>query len=202
MDMKSDNPNLRDFAAYRIRFVPHPMTGDKWCIYPTYDYTHCTVDSLENITHSLCTLEFETRRESYYQLLKDMDLYKPAVWEYGRLNMSNTVLSKRTIEKLVKMGQCSGWADPRLMTLEGLRVRGYTPSMLNNFCHHIGVARSGNENITSYKLLEKFARTESDASAPRTFGVMDPILLEIVNLEEAKETKCKAFKFPSDESKG
>jgi glutaminyl-tRNA synthetase len=145
MDMQNDNPNMRDFVAYRIRFTPHPHSGDEWCIYPTYDYTHCLVDSLENITHSLCTLEFETRRESYYALLKDCDVYKPNVWEYSRLNVSNTVLSKRRIEKLVNDGHVEGWNDPRLLTLEGLRRRGYTPSMLNAFCKEIGVARKGNE---------------------------------------------------------
>jgi len=203
MNMQSDNANLRDFVAYRIRYTSHPMTGDKWCIYPTYDFTHCIVDSLENISHSLCTLEFEIRRESYYQLLKDCDLYKPIVWEYSRLNISNTILSKRYIEKLVKMGKCSGWGDPRLMTLEGLRNRGYTPSMLNDFCAQIGVSRKGNENVTSYHLLENFARKESDRLAPRTFGVMDPVLLKINNLKESNAViKCKGNKFPADPSKG
>mmetsp|Transcript_15766 Transcript_15766/g.26611 ORF Transcript_15766/g.26611 Transcript_15766/m.26611 type:complete len:195 (-) Transcript_15766:570-1154(-) len=193
---------MRDFVAYRIRYVNHPHSGDKWCVYPTYDYTHCIVDSLENITHSLCTLEFEIRRESYYQLLKDLDLYKPYVWEYSRLNVSNTVLSKRKIEALVNSGLVSSWADPRLLTLEGLRRRGYTPSMINDFCAHLGVARKGNENLTSFKLLEKFARTELDRTAPRTFSVIEPILLEIVNLEAAKETKILAPKFPADPSRG
>jgi glutaminyl-tRNA synthetase len=117
---------MRDFVAYRIRYTDHPFAGDKWCIYPTYDYTHCICDSIENITHSLCTLEFEIRRESYYQLLKDLDIYKPYVWEYSRLNISNAVLSKRKIEALVDNGIVEGWNDPRLLTLEGLRRRGYT----------------------------------------------------------------------------
>jgi glutaminyl-tRNA synthetase len=95
---------MRDFVAYRIRFVSHPHSGNKWCVYPTYDYTHCIVDSLENITHSLCTLEFEIRRESYYQLLIDLDIYKPNVWEYSRLNISNTIMSKRKIQALVEEG--------------------------------------------------------------------------------------------------
>jgi glutaminyl-tRNA synthetase len=193
---------MRDFVAYRIRFTPHPMTGDEWCIYPTYDYTHCIVDSIENITHSLCTLEFEVRRESYYQLLKDLNIYKPYVWEYSRLNVSNTVLSKRKIEALVSSGAVNGWNDPRLLTLEGLRRRGYTPSMINDFCAHLGVARKGNENLTSIKLLEKFARTELDRTAPRTFGVIEPVLLEIQNLDAAKETKISAPLFPADPSKG
>lgn len=198
MDMQNDNPNMRDFVAYRIRFTPHPHSGDEWCIYPTYDYTHCLVDSLENITHSLCTLEFETRRESYYQLLKDCDVYKPNVWEYSRLNVSNTVLSKRRIEKLVDSGLVEGWNDPRLLTLEGLRRRGYTPSMLNAFCKEIGVARKGNENVTSIKLLENFARLELDKGAPRTFGVMDPIHIKITNFKELKNTKHEAMLFPAD----
>ena len=198
MDMQNDNPNMRDFVAYRIRYTPHPHSGDKWCIYPTYDYTHCLVDSIENITHSLCTLEFETRRESYYQLLKDCDIYKPNVWEYSRLNVSNTVLSKRRIEKLVNEGFVEGWNDPRLLTLEGLRRRGYTPSMLNAFCKEIGVARKGNENITSIKLLENFARLELDRLAPRTFGVMDPLHIVITNFKDLKETKHEAMLFPAD----
>jgi glutaminyl-tRNA synthetase len=193
---------MRDFVAYRIRFVDHPMSGNKWCIYPTYDYTHCIVDSIENITHSLCTLEFEIRRESYYQLLKDLNIYKPYVWEYSRLNISNTVLSKRKIEALVEGGYVNGWKDPRLFTIEGMRKRGYTPSMINDFCAHIGVSRKGNENLTSYKLVEKFARTELDREAPRIFAVSNPILLEIVNFEEAKNTKFEVPLFPADPSKG
>jgi glutaminyl-tRNA synthetase len=202
MDMQNENPNMRDFVAYRIRYVEHPMAGDKWCIYPTYDYTHCIVDSLENITHSLCTLEFEIRRESYYQLLKDIDIYKPYVWEYSRLNISNTILSKRKIEEIVNKGIVNGWKDPRLFTIEGLRKRGYTPSMINDFCAHVGVSRKGNENLTSYKLLEKFARTELDREAPRVFGVMNPVLLEITNLEAATSTKFEAPLFPADPTKG
>jgi len=202
MNMQHENPNMRDVIAYRIRYTPHPMSGDAWCIYPTYDYSHCIVDSIENITHSLCTLEFEIRRESYFQLLKDLDIYKPHVWEYSRLNISNAVLSKRKIEALVAEKAVHGWNDPRLLTLEGLRCRGYTPSMINDFCEHIGVSRKGNENITSIKLLEKFARTECDRLNPRTFGVLEPVLLEIVNLEAAKETKIDAALFPADPSKG
>lgn len=193
---------MRDTVAYRIRYVPHPHSGNKWCIYPTYDYTHCIVDSLENITHSLCTLEFEIRRESYYWLLKAVDLYQPCVWEYSRLNISNTVLSKRKIEKLVDLKLVSGWDDPRLHTIQGLRRRGYTPSMINDFCEGIGVARKGNENLTSYKKLEWYARKELDATAPRTFGVVDPVLLELVNFDAVKDKKIKAPLFPADPSKG
>jgi glutaminyl-tRNA synthetase len=105
MDMQSDNTVMRDLIAYRIKYAPHPHVGDKWCIYPSYDYTHCIIDSLENITHSLCTLEFEVRRESYYRLLDDLELYKPLVWEYSRLNVTNTVISKRKLIKLVTGGE-------------------------------------------------------------------------------------------------
>lgn len=187
--MQHENPCMRDFVAYRIRYTDHPFAGNKWCIYPTYDYTHCICDSIENITHSLCTLEFEIRRESYYQLLKDLDIYKPYVWEYSRLNISNAVLSKRKIEALVDNGYVEGWNDPRLLTLEGLRRRGYTAQMINDFVGHLGVSRKGNENLTSLKILEKFARTTLDRDAPRTFGVVEPLLIEITNLESAKETK-------------
>lgn len=158
MDMQHVNPNMRDFVAYRIRYVPHPHSGDKWCIYPTYDYTHCIVDSLENITHSLCTLEFENRRESYYRLLKDAQIYQPFVWEYSRLNLTNTVLSKRKIEELINTKRVTGWDDPRLHTIQALRRRGYTPSIILAFLDDIGVARNGNENYTDVKKLEYFAR--------------------------------------------
>lgn len=202
MNMQHDNPCMRDFVAYRIRYTGHPHSGDAWCIYPTYDFTHCLVDSLENITHSLCTLEFEIRRESYYQLLKDLDVYQPYVWEYSRLNISNTVLSKRKIEALINTGYVSGWDDPRLHTIQGLRRRGYTPSVINKFCAKIGVSRAGNENITSYKKLEFYAREELNATAPRTFAVLDPIELEIVNFEDVTEKSVEACIFPPDKTKG
>jgi len=202
MDMKSTNTVMRDLVMYRVRFVNHPHSGDKWCIYPTYDFTHGMVDSMENITHSLCTLEFEVRRECYYWFLKHCDMWKPMVWEFGRLNMSNTVLSKRKIEKLINDKLVDGWSDPRLHTIQGLRRRGYTPSIIMTFCKEIGVTRTGNETLTSYKLLEHFARRELDASAPRTFGVCEPIELEIMNFETIKDTKVVAALFPVDASKG
>jgi len=117
MDMKHDNPCMRDIVCYRVRYVSHPHSGNDWCIYPTYDYTHCIVDSLENITHSLCTLEFEIRREPYYWFLKELNLYRPFVWEYSRLNISNNVLSKRKIERLIGEHFVTGWDDPRLLTV-------------------------------------------------------------------------------------
>lgn len=202
MDMKHDNPCMRDIVCYRIRYVSHPHSGNDWCIYPTYDYTHCIVDSLENITHSLCTLEFEIRREPYYWFLKELNLYRPFVWEYSRLNISNNVLSKRKIERLIAEHFVTGWDDPRLLTVQGLRRRGYTASVINSFCEAIGVSRKGDENITDFKKLEFYARKELDATAPRTFGVTVPILLEIVNFDTIKVTKIEAPLFPADPSKG
>ena len=202
IDMQHVNPNMRDFVAYRIRYVPHPHAGNKWCIYPTYDFTHCINDSLENITHSLCTLEFENRRESYYWLLGALDLYKPTVWEYSRLNLTYTVLSKRKLEKLVNEGCVTGWEDPRMPTVLGLKRRGYTASMINNFAEEIGVSRKGNENMTSIGLLENYARKELDVTASRTFGVQDPVLLEIVNIAEVTNRDIKAPLFPADPTRG
>lgn len=193
---------MRDTVAYRIRYIPHPHAGEKWCIYPTYDYTHCIIDSLENITHSLCTLEFEIRRESYFWLLEALEIYRPFVWEYSRLNLTYNVLSKRRLEKLVNEKHVRGWDDPRLLTLMGLKRRGYTPTMINDFCEEIGVSRKGNENITSIKLLEFFARKELDRDASRTFGILDPVLLEIVNFDEVKEKEIEAPLFPVDKTRG
>ncbi len=124
IDMKHNNPCMRDFVAYRIKYVPHPHAGNKWCIYPTYDYTHCLNDSLENITHSLCTLEFEIRRDSYYWLLEACEMYRPFVWEYSRLNLTRNVLSKRKLTQLVVGKYVRGWDDPRLLTINGLRRKG------------------------------------------------------------------------------
>jgi glutaminyl-tRNA synthetase len=124
IDMKHPNPCMRDPVAYRIKYASHPHAGNKWCIYPTYDYTHCLNDSLENITHSLCTLEFEVRRDSYYWLLQALDLYRPFVWEYSRLNITKTVLSKRKLTQLVTGRYVNSWDDPRLPTINGLRRRG------------------------------------------------------------------------------
>ena len=200
INMQHENPCMRDPVAYRIRYTPHPHAGDKWCIYPTYDYTHCLIDSLENVTHSLCTLEFEIRRESYYWLLEALDLYRPFVWEYSRLNLTYNVMSKRKLERLVAEGKVRGWDDPRMMTLMGLKRRGFTPSIINSFVDEIGVARKGNENVTSIKLFEHFARKELDREAPRTFAVLDPVLIELTNLEGDLEYEAPLF--PTDPARG
>ncbi|GER44402.1 glutamine--tRNA ligase [Striga asiatica] len=183
-DMKSDNFNMYDLIAYRIKFTTHPHAGDKWCIYPSYDFTHCIVDSLENITHSLCTLEFETRRASYYWLLDALDLYQPYVWEYSRLNISNTVMSKRKLNRLVTEKWVDGWDDPRLMTLAGLRRRGVTASAINSFVRGIGITRS-DSSLIRLNRLEYHIREELNKTASRTMVVLDPIKVVITNMEES-----------------
>ncbi|GFP85363.1 glutamine--tRNA ligase [Phtheirospermum japonicum] len=173
-DMQSDNFNMYDLIAYRIKFTRHPHAGDKWCIYPSYDYTHCIVDSLENITHSLCTLEFETRRASYYWLLDALGLYQPYVWEYSRLNISNTVMSKRKLNRLVTEKWVDGWDDPRLMTLAGLRRRGVTATSINAFVRGIGITRS-DSSLIRLDRLEYHIREELNKTASRAMVVLNPI---------------------------
>ncbi|XP_074326435.1 glutamine--tRNA ligase-like [Apium graveolens] len=194
-DMQSDNFNMYDLIAYRIKFTPHPHAGDKWCIYPSYDYAHCIVDSLENITHSLCTLEFETRRASYYWLLDALDLYQPFVWEYSRLNITNTVMSKRKLNRLVTEKWVDGWDDPRLMTLSGLRRRGVTSSAINAFVRGIGITRS-DCSIIRLDRLEHHIREELNKSAPRKMVVINPLKVVITNMEVGTVMDLDAKKWP------
>ncbi|CAL1392565.1 unnamed protein product [Linum trigynum] len=194
-DMQSDNFNMYDLIAYRIKFTPHPHAGDKWCIYPSYDYAHCIVDSLENITHSLCTLEFETRRASYYWLLHSLDLYQPYVWEYSRLNVTNTVMSKRKLNFLVTNKHVDGWDDPRLMTLAGLRRRGVTSSAINAFVRGIGITRSDNSMIRMDR-LEYHIREELNKTAARAMVVLNPLKVVITNFDSASVMDLEAKKWP------
>ncbi|XP_027366589.1 glutamine--tRNA ligase isoform X1 [Abrus precatorius] len=194
-DMQSDNYNMYDLIAYRIKFTPHPHAGDKWCIYPSYDYAHCIVDSLENITHSLCTLEFETRRASYYWLLHVLGIYQPYVWEYSRLNVSNTVMSKRKLNRLVTEKWVDGWDDPRLMTLAGLRRRGMTPTAINAFVRGIGITRSDG-TLISVERLEYHVREELNRTAPRAMVVLNPLKVVITNLEANSAIEVDAKKWP------
>ncbi|KAK2979963.1 hypothetical protein RJ640_017978 [Escallonia rubra] len=196
-DMQSDNFNMYDLIAYRIKasFTPHPHAGDKWCIYPSYDYAHCIVDSLENITHSLCTLEFETRRASYYWLLDALGLYLPHVWEYSRLNVTNTVMSKRKLNRLVTEKWVDGWDDPRLMTLSGLRRRGVTSTSINAFVRGIGITRS-DSSIINLNRLEYHIREELNKTAPRTMVVLNPLKVVITNLEVGSVMDLNAKKWP------
>eukprot|EP00298_Acanthocystis_sp_HF-20_P013831 c20521_g1_i1.p1 GENE.c20521_g1_i1~~c20521_g1_i1.p1 ORF type:complete len:633 (+),score=217.46 c20521_g1_i1:2-1900(+) len=196
MDMDSENYNFYDLVAYRIKFCPHPHIGDRWCIYPTYDYTHCIIDSLEDIEYSICTLEFETRRESYYWVLDVLDLYRPKVYEFARLNLTHVALSKRKLLKLVVSGYMRGWDDPRMPTIKGLRRRGYTSKMLNDFCQSIGVTR--NKTLIQYDRLQNQARAELNLSAPRTMAVLNPIKLVITNLPANHKETISVPLFPFD----
>jgi glutaminyl-tRNA synthetase len=202
MDMTSPNPNMWDQVAYRIKYIPHPHAGDKWCIYPTYDYTHCIIDSLEHIDYSICTLEFETRRESYYWVLEALDLYRPKVYEMSRLNISYTVLSKRKLLKLVLNGYMRGWDDPRMPTIKGLRRRGYNKNILNSFCNEIGVTR--NSNTVQYERLAAVARNYLHEISPRVMGILKPILIEIVNFEDIPTEKrlLTIPNYPFDAARG
>lgn len=193
-DMQSDNFNMYDLIAYRIKFTPHPHAGDKWCIYPSYDYAHCIVDSIENITHSLCTLEFETRRASYYWLLDALSLYQPYVWEYSRLNITNTVMSKRKLNRLVTEKWVDGWDDPRLMTLAGLRRRGVTATSINSFVRGIGITRS-DCSMLRLDRLEYHVREELNKTVPRTMVVLNPLKVVITNME-ASVIELDAKKWP------
>ena len=188
-DLLSENSSMWDLAAYRIMYHAHPKTGDAWCIYPTYDYTHCIVDSLENITHSLCTLEFAQRQAvdgPYYHLLHGLHMYKPATWEYSRLNLTHAVMSKRKLKFLVVYNYVSGWDDPRLCTLDGLRRRGFSGSVVNRFCQEIGVTRAA--MTAKIELLEQIARRELDASSPRRFGILHPLRIELSGVPAGGKT--------------
>ncbi|KAG5385409.1 hypothetical protein IGI04_036879 [Brassica rapa subsp. trilocularis] len=185
----------RGHAYVDHQFTPHPHAGDKWCIYPSYDFAHCTVDSLENITHSLCTLEFETRRASYYWLLHSLDLYMPYVWEYSRLNITNTVMSKRKLNYIVTNNHVDGWDDPRLLTLAGLRRRGVTPTAINAFVRGMGITRSDGSMIHVSR-LEHHIREELNKTAPRTMVVLNPLKVVITNLESDKVMELDAKRWP------
>ena len=204
MDMESPNPNMWDQVAYRIKYLAHPHAGDEWCIYPTYDYTHCIIDSLEHIDYSICTLEFETRRESYFWVLEALELYRPNVYEMSRLNLTNTVLSKRRLLKLVNNGYMRSWSDPRMPTLQGLRRRGYSPAILNAFCMEIGVTR--NMNVVQYERLQGHARTVLHETAPRCMGVETPLKVLVAGAPDtaalAGMTHVDVPHFPFDTSRG
>ncbi|KAF8065733.1 Glutamine--tRNA ligase [Scenedesmus sp. PABB004] len=194
MDYKNENPNMWDSVAYRIKYVAHPMAGDAWCIYPSYDFTHCLCDAIENITHSLCTLEFESRRASYYWLLDVLGTYKPVVWEYSRLNITNTVLSKRKLNRLVTDGHVNGWDDPRLLTLAGLRRRGVAPGSINAFCREVGITR--NANVIPYHKLEHHVRAHLDATSPRTLAVLRPLKVVLTNVPEGEARTVSGATLP------
>ncbi|CAL5096754.1 unnamed protein product [Urochloa decumbens] len=195
-DMQNDNKNMADLIAYRIKFTPHPHAGDKWFIYPSYDYAHCLVDSLENITHSLCTLEFDIRRPSYYWLLVALGQYQPYVWEYSRLNISNNVMSKRKLNRLVTDKWVDGWDDPRLLTLAGLRRRGVSSTAINSFIRGMGITRSDNSLIRMER-LEYHIREELNTVAPRALVVLHPLKVVITNLDYGTIISLDAKMWPN-----
>ncbi|KAG8312452.1 hypothetical protein J6590_023060 [Homalodisca vitripennis] len=188
----------QDPVAYRIKFLPHHRTGDKWCIYPTYDYTHCLCDSIEHITHSLCTKEFQNRRSSYYWLCNALDIYCPVQWEYGRLNMNYTVVSKRKIAKLITEKIVRDWDDPRLFTLTALRRRGFPAEAINSFCARMGV--TGAQSIVDPMMLEASVRDILNETAPRVMVVLNPLKLTI--LKGCTSSSVSVPDFPNDPSKG
>lgn len=191
----------QDPVAYRIKFLPHHRTKDKWCIYPTYDYTHCLCDSIENITHSLCTKEFQNRRSTYYWLCNSLDLYCPVQWEYGRLNMNYTVVSKRKIGKLIENKIVNDWDDPRLFTLSALRRRGFPAESINSFCAQMGV--TGAQAIVDPQMLESEVQDYLNITASRTMVVLEPLKIIITNFDELnKPYSLSVPDFPNDPDKG
>ena len=195
IDMASPNLNMRDPALYRIRHMEHHQTGNAWCIYPMYDFTHCLSDAFENITHSLCTLEFEDHRPLYDWVLEQLGFDDPPrQYEFSRLNLDYTVMSKRRLTQLVTEQHVSGWDDPRMPTLSGMRRRGYTPEAIRDFCQRIGVTRK--ENLVEIGSLENCVREDLDAKAPRAMAVLRPLKLVITTLPEDHEQLFDAKDHP------
>ena len=183
IDMASPFMVMRDPVIYRIKFATHHQTGDKWCIYPMYDFTHCISDAIERITHSLCTLEFQDNRRLYDWVLENISIERPLPhqYEFSRLNLEGTLTSKRKLLKLVNEGIVDGWNDPRMPTISGLRRRGYTPASLREFCRRIGVTKQ--DNVVEYSALESCIRDDLNQNAPRAMAVIDPIRVVIENFE-------------------
>ena len=183
IDMASPFMVMRDPVIYRIKFASHPQTGDKWCIYPMYDFTHCISDAIERITHSLCTLEFQDNRRLYDWVLENISIERPLPhqYEFSRLNLEGTLTSKRKLLKLVNEGIVDGWNDPRMPTISGLRRRGYTPASLREFCRRIGVTKQ--DNVVEYSALESCIRDDLNQNAPRAMAVIDPVRVVIENFE-------------------
>jgi len=214
IDMGSPNISMRDPIIYRIRYAHHYRAGDKWCIYPMYDFTHCISDALEGITHSLCTLEFQDNRELYDWFLDNITLEEnlvgekvgengkvmPRQIEFGRSNLEYTVASKRKLIQLVTEGHVDGWDDPRLTTLVGLRRRGYTPASIRNFCAEIGVTKK--DSVIDMAVLENAIRQDLEASAKRVFGVLKPLKLVITNYPEGESETFTVKNHPKDECMG
>lgn len=216
IDMASPNMNMRDPVLYRIRHVTHHQTGDKWCIYPTYDYTHCISDAIEGITHSLCTLEFEDHRPLYDWILQNLKLEAihaasvlanspekyvlPEQTEFAKLKLNYTMMGKRNLKTMVEEGVVSGWDDPRMPTIAGMRRRGFTPASIRNFCESVGVSRS--EGVVDLGMLEHAIRDDLDKHAPRAMCVMNPLRVVIDNIAEGELQQLDMASHPKDESLG
>jgi glutaminyl-tRNA synthetase len=200
IDMSSGNVNLRDPVMYRILHADHPRTGNKWCIYPMYDWAHGESDSIEKITHSICTLEFEDHRPLYDWYIQQLGIYHPRQIEFARLNLTYTVMSKRRLLDLVNSGVVQGWDDPRMPTLSGIRRRGYTPEAMRTFCDRIGVGKA--EGIVDIALLEYFLREDLNKRAPRAMAVINPLKVVIENYPEDKSEMLECVNNPEDPSAG
>ena len=200
IDMASPNLNLRDPVMYRILHASHHRTGDRWCIYPTYDWAHGQCDSIEGITHSICTLEFEDHRPLYDWFLENLGIHHPRQIEFARLNLSYTVLSKRKLLQLVREGYVRGWDDPRMPTLAGIRRRGYPPEAIRDFCDRIGVAK--NDSVVDIALLEFCVREHLNRHAPRVMAVLRPLKVIIDNYPEGQTEMMEAINNPEDASAG
>ena len=201
IDMSSPNVNMRDPIIYRISHTTHHNTGDKWCIYPMYDYAHPIEDAIEGITHSICTLEFEDHRPLYDWVINECEMEsKPRQIEFARLNITNTVMSKRNLKQLVDENFVDGWDDPRMPTVAGLRRRGYTPEAIRNFCREIGVAKAN--STVDGQMLEYFIREDLSTKTPRTMGVLRPLKVVITNYPETQVEMLQIENNPDDPAMG
>jgi glutaminyl-tRNA synthetase len=200
IDMSSPNLNMRDPVMYRILHKSHHRTENNWCIYPTYDWAHGQSDSIEKITHSICTLEFEDHRPLYDWFIKQLEIHHPRQIEFARLNLTYTVMSKRKLLELVRNNYVKGWDDPRMPTISGIRRRGYTPVSIRNFCSQIGVAKA--DSIIDLAYLEHFVREDLNKKAPRVMAVLDPLKVVIDNYPENSEEELTAVNNPEDSSAG
>lgn len=201
IDMASPNMNLRDPSIYRIRKVRHQRTGDVWCIYPMYDYTHCISDAIEGITHSICTLEFENHRPLYDWFLNNIDIdCHPQQIEFAKLQLTHVIVGKRKLLRMVQDEYVHGWDDPRMPTISGMRRRGYSPNSIRNFCKRVGVAKRN--NVIEMALLEYCVREDLNNTSARTMAVLNPIKITISNYPEGEEELLEASNHPTDESFG
>ncbi|QDP01078.1 glutamine--tRNA ligase [Thalassotalea sp. PS06] len=201
IDMSSSFMCMRDPVIYRVKFAHHHQTGDKWCIYPMYDFTHCISDAIEEITHSLCTLEFQDNRRLYDWVIDNISIEtQPRQYEFSRLNLEYTVMSKRKLNALVEEKLVHGWDDPRMPTIAGFRRRGYTPASIREFCKRIGVTKM--DNTVEMGVLEACIREDLNEKAPRAMAVLDPVRVVIENFDEGKVETLNVKNHPNDDSKG